>query len=333
MTMNRKPRPRLRAAAALLIAALCACCATASAQEFKVGSFRTLPNDVSAFITPVRDLNGDACALVKVVATPDFAFSSPLGIVSRRDEVGEIWLYLPRGSRSLTLKHPSLGVLRDYRFPAPLESHVAYELTVSMPQPAKPDKPDTVVLTKTVVDTVTIARRRPRLPLAVHALATAAFHAHGPSWGIMAVAMRRHGAFVHAQTDFRSTGDTRMECNRDGLTADGGPMPYYTGHTRHSNFAVTAGPVHYLGHGLSLFYGAGYGRTATAWQLAESEGGGYALNEGLTHSGVAAEAGALFSLGRISIAASAVTVAGKQWQACVAVGIRLFKGKKAKGQM
>ena len=29
---------------------------------FKVSGFRVLPNDVSAFITPVRDLNGDACA-------------------------------------------------------------------------------------------------------------------------------------------------------------------------------------------------------------------------------------------------------------------------------
>ena len=38
---------------------------------FKVSGFRVLPNDVSAFITPVRDLNGDACALVKVVAPPE----------------------------------------------------------------------------------------------------------------------------------------------------------------------------------------------------------------------------------------------------------------------
>lgn len=66
---------------------------------FTVESFRQLPTDVSAFIDAVRDLNGEACALVKVVAPSDFAFSSPLGIVKRRDEVGEIWLYLPKGIR------------------------------------------------------------------------------------------------------------------------------------------------------------------------------------------------------------------------------------------
>ena len=36
------------------------------AQEFSVESFRQLPNDVSAFINVVYDLNDDACALVKV---------------------------------------------------------------------------------------------------------------------------------------------------------------------------------------------------------------------------------------------------------------------------
>ena len=67
-----------------------------SAQRFSVASFRQLPNDVSAFIDPVRDLNDEDCGLVKVIASEDFAFSTPLGIVKRVDKVGEIWLYLPR---------------------------------------------------------------------------------------------------------------------------------------------------------------------------------------------------------------------------------------------
>ena len=76
------------------------------AQEYSVASFRLLPNDVSAFIHPERDLNDEACALVKVECPVDFAFSSPLGIVKRKDEVGEVWLYLPKGTKTLTLKHP-----------------------------------------------------------------------------------------------------------------------------------------------------------------------------------------------------------------------------------
>ena len=102
--------------------------ASVQAQEFSVAGFRLLPNDVSAFITPVRDLNDEPCALVKVEAPSDFAFSTPLGIVSRKDKVGEIWLYLPKGSKLLTIKHPEWGVLRDYRFSKPLESRMTYEL-------------------------------------------------------------------------------------------------------------------------------------------------------------------------------------------------------------
>lgn len=80
-----------------------------SAQDFSVASFRLLPNDVSAFIDNVRDLNDEACALMKIEAPSDFAFSTPLGIVKRKDEVGEIWLYLPKGTKMLTLKHPEWG--------------------------------------------------------------------------------------------------------------------------------------------------------------------------------------------------------------------------------
>ena len=294
-----------------------------SAVKFKVTGFRVLSNDVSAFITPVRDLNNEACALLKVVARQDFAFSSPLGIVKRKDEVGEIWLYLPKGTRQVTIKHPRWGVLRNYRLPLALESHVAYEMTISEPQTPMAYEHDTVILTKTIVDTVTVGRKRPRLPMAFHALFTLSMHQNGPSWGVMLAAMRRHGMFVHVSSDFRSIGNTRFTCDEEGYIDDSGTMPYYTGETRHSNWTATAGAIHRLCSVLSVFEGIGYGRTATAWQLAESEGGGSALNDGLTHKGVAGELGLMATFGRINISASVLTIAGQQWQGCVGVGIKL----------
>ncbi len=114
---------------------------------FSVESFRQLPTDVSAFIDAVRDLNDEACALLKVVAPADFAFSSPLGIVERRDKVGEIWLFLPKGTKSITLKHPQWGVLRDYAFGTKLESRMTYEMHLRLPQAAVVEKHDTVVYT------------------------------------------------------------------------------------------------------------------------------------------------------------------------------------------
>ena len=64
-------------------------CFLGNAQQFSVHSFRLLPNDISAYINPVKDLNREACALIKVVGAPEFVFSTPLGIVKRKEEVGK----------------------------------------------------------------------------------------------------------------------------------------------------------------------------------------------------------------------------------------------------
>ncbi len=167
---------------------------------FSVESFRQLPTDVSAFIDAVRDLNDEACALLKVVAPADFAFSSPLGIVERRDKVGEIWLFLPKGSKSITLKHPQWGVLRDFQFGTKLESRMTYEMRLRLPQTAVVEKHDTIVYTQTIVDTVTVAPLRRVVPLHAYTLLTASMHTDGPSWGVMAAMLSRHGGYVHAST-------------------------------------------------------------------------------------------------------------------------------------
>ena len=77
--------------------------ASVQAQEFSVAGFRLLPNDVSAFITPVRDLNDEPCALVKVEAPSDFA--SPPRSESYREKIkwaksGSIFLKAPNCSPS-----------------------------------------------------------------------------------------------------------------------------------------------------------------------------------------------------------------------------------------
>ena len=76
------------------------------AQRFSVQSFRQLPNDISAYIQPVKDLNDEACALIKIVGSRDFVFSTPLGVVKRKNDVGETWIYVPRGTTQITIKHP-----------------------------------------------------------------------------------------------------------------------------------------------------------------------------------------------------------------------------------
>ena len=299
------------------------CQATMFSQEFSVASFHLLPNDVSAFINNIRDLNDEACALIKVEAPADFAFSTPLGIVKRKDETGEIWLYVPNGTKMLTLKHPEWGVIRDYRLGKPLESRMTYELKLNLPRPLIAEKHDTIIQIKTVTDTIAVPVVKPKMPLAIYTLATISLHQDGPSYGIFFALRRRHGFFLHANSDFKSIGTTEGNCNEDGSINDQGTQPYYSGNTRHSNYTLTAGAIHHIYKSICLFEGIGYGRTATAWQLSESEKGGYLLNDGLTHKGIAGELGVLGSIGRLTLSASAITIAGKQWQGCIGIGIQL----------
>lgn len=310
------------------------CQATMFSQEFSVASFQVLPNDVSAFIHHVRDLNDEACALIKVEAPSDFAFSTPLGIVKRKDEVGEIWLYVPRGTKMLTLKHPQWGVIRDYKLGKPLESRMTYEMKLNLPKPVIAEKHDTIIQIKTVTDTIAIPQAKPKMALSIYALATIALHQDGPSYGIFFAMMHRHGFFLHASSDFKSIGKTEGNCDKDGnitktsstsnrTNGNTSNKPYYTGETRHSNYTITAGAIHHIYKSLRIFEGIGYGRSATAWQMGESEGGGYLLNDGLTHKGVAGEVGILGSIGRLTLSASAITIAGKQWQGSIGIGIKL----------
>ena len=308
--------------------------ATASAQKFSVESFRVLPNDVSAFIDPVKDLNGDDCALIKVMAGPDFAFSSPLGIIKRVDNVGEIWLYIPRRSRTLTLKHPRWGVMRDYRFPEKIESHLTYELRVAEPAQAvtapAPERivttvRDTLIISRT--DTLLIAPVRKVYPLQFLAGATVTYGGNSRTLvpGVMVALMKKHGGYIHAVTDFGSIGSTVGSCDRYG--AMDGRTPFYSGSERHSFVLATAGALQRLSGRLSIFEGVGYGSTATAWELAASEGGGYVRNTRYSTRGLALEAGVNVRIGRVAVTASASTIRTKQWYGSLGISYVIGKTK------
>lgn len=304
------------------------------AQQFSVASFRVLPNDVSAFINPVRDLNDEDCGLVKVIASDDFAFSTPLGIVKREDKVGEIWLYLPRGSRKITIKHADWGVLRDYVFPSRIDSHITYELRIDEPvRPiANAVAPETVVktvrdtLVLTRVDTLVVRPVKKPVPMCYAAMATMNFGGKSQTLagGVMLMAMKRYGGFVHVSTDFGIAPATVGTCDRYGEIS--GAMPFYTGRTRHSAFMATAGAAHRLSGRVAVFEGIGYGANLIAWELAVSEGGDYVKNSYYSRRGLAVEVGSMVSFNRIVVSASVLTIRGSEWYGSLGIGIRFGKG-------
>lgn len=105
------------------------------AQEISVASFKMLENDLTANTTGTieHDQNGEIAALIKVVSPEQgFVFDGGMvGIVKAKQEVGEVWVYVPHGIKRITVKHPTLGVLRDYYFPVPIEKARTYEMKLT----------------------------------------------------------------------------------------------------------------------------------------------------------------------------------------------------------
>ena len=102
------------------------------AQNIKVTKFSLLEHDMTANThgTQKLDQNGEKAALIKIQAPEQgFTFSGgSLGIVAREDHDGEIWLYVPRRAKKLTIQHKDFGVLRDYYYEVPVDGARTYEM-------------------------------------------------------------------------------------------------------------------------------------------------------------------------------------------------------------
>ncbi len=103
------------------------------AQSISVKSFKSLPTDMDARQNyPEKDLNGDLCAIIKI-ATLEKGFSfdiGSLGITKTEQKDGEIWIWIPRGAKRITITHKSFLPLRDYFFTESIQEGVCYEMVL-----------------------------------------------------------------------------------------------------------------------------------------------------------------------------------------------------------
>ena len=107
---------------------------TAQTQQIAVKSFRQLENDLDArAYYPKEDKNGEKAAIIKIVTTETgFEFDAgSIGIVNSVQKTSEIWLYVPRGSKVVTIKHPKLGLLRNYAYPQSIGAGEVYEMVLA----------------------------------------------------------------------------------------------------------------------------------------------------------------------------------------------------------
>lgn len=107
------------------------------AENMSVESFSLLTNDLTATIQGTKRYDPNTrkdAALVKIETSyTGFVFEpGSIGLVGDPEyKTGEIWLYIPEGSKKLTIKHASLGILRDYYYPIVIQSGKTYLMKLS----------------------------------------------------------------------------------------------------------------------------------------------------------------------------------------------------------
>lgn len=107
---------------------------TMAQSKIEVSSFQRMENDITARVTaPKRDQNGEICALIRIVTTTQDIMFEPdaLGITARENKTGEIWLYVPRGARRISIMHNQLGVLRNFFYPDIIDRATVYEMVIN----------------------------------------------------------------------------------------------------------------------------------------------------------------------------------------------------------
>ncbi|MDD6817095.1 MAG: SUMF1/EgtB/PvdO family nonheme iron enzyme [Prevotellaceae bacterium] len=108
-------------------------------QGIAVEKFEAAPEDLTANLqgTQVLDQNGDVCALIRIQTTQKgFVFDvGVLGITKTDDnKVGEIWVYVPKGVKRITIRHPQLGSLVNYPFPIEIQGARTYRMYLTTGQ-------------------------------------------------------------------------------------------------------------------------------------------------------------------------------------------------------
>ena len=101
--------------------------------SIKIVGFERMIRDLTASTKQVADINGVPCGVIKVnVNDSAYIFQPNFGVIKEITEVGERILYVPAGTKSISVRHPQYVMLRNYMLPTPVESKATYLLTIDV---------------------------------------------------------------------------------------------------------------------------------------------------------------------------------------------------------
>ena len=125
-----KSRKTIMLAALWLLVAMVAT-AQSRRQEIQISQFEQNQLDLGARMNPVLDRNGDACARIKFhVRDTSFVVTSNMGVLKRETELGVISVWVPQGTKRLTIRHEGVLPL-VYNIPMAIVTKTGWTITKS----------------------------------------------------------------------------------------------------------------------------------------------------------------------------------------------------------
>lgn len=99
--------------------------------SIKVVRFERLTRDLSASTRQIKDINGQICGIIKIETNDSlFIFEPNYGVIEELKKTGERILYVPAGTKSISIRHPQYVMLRNYLLPEKIDSKATYILNI-----------------------------------------------------------------------------------------------------------------------------------------------------------------------------------------------------------
>lgn len=117
----------------IVLLLLCPLIAISQKHDFEIQDFHENPMNIKGRnkASRIKGLYGKPAALIRFAVRDSLfevvAYDGNLGV---ERETGELLVFVPSGTKYLTIRHPFLGIYRDYKLPEVLESLKTYEAEI-----------------------------------------------------------------------------------------------------------------------------------------------------------------------------------------------------------
>ena len=110
-------------------------CAKVTAQDITIAEFNELTHDLTASTRTVFDNGNEAMAVIKFLVRDTTIVIEPnMGYMIRESRPGEIDLWVPKGTKRITIRHKGMIPLLGFVIPMRIESKITYVARVEMKQ-------------------------------------------------------------------------------------------------------------------------------------------------------------------------------------------------------